>query len=129
MTKQQSLDELKTLATPALRHVELVHLARRESPNGADKVASKLNWPSRQVKAVRFLAMLRRDYGSEAFEAFVVEHVRSDKTDTGHAQKEKVTMSKERILKSVARLVEFAQKPIVLLLHGFKEETWIYISE
>ncbi len=129
MTKQQSLDELKKLAMPALRHVELVYLARRESPNRADKVASSLNWPCRQVKAVRSLAILRRDYGLEAFEAFVVEHTRSGNPDTEHAQKEKETMSKERILKSVARLFDAVRKLIVLLLHGFKEEAWTYINQ
>lgn len=83
--KQWSKDELQELALSALRHVELVEIAAHHSPNRARDIAA-LNWPQRQVRATRFLAMLRRDYGAEAFHAFVksMEHTRP--TGTEHAQ-------------------------------------------
>ena len=70
---EQSLDELKRLSLPALRHAELVNLARTESPNKAYELAS-VRWPRRQAKATRFLAMVRRNHGPEALEAFIMEH-------------------------------------------------------
>jgi len=83
-----ALDELKKLASPALRHAELVNLVRIEnSPSEVQRVAAA-RWPRRQAKAARFLAMLRRDHGDDVFETFVattnrarspregVEHVR-----------------------------------------------------
>ncbi len=82
---EHALDELKELAKPALRHAELINLARVETPSKADEMAS-IRWPRRQAKATRFLAMLRRDYGNGAFEALVLpaEHARPDGTE--HAQ-------------------------------------------
>lgn len=80
---EHSLEDLKTDSMPALRHAELVSLARRETPNGAYEYALA-RWPRRQAKAVRFLAILRRDYGNEAFEAFLMEHARPQGTE--HAQ-------------------------------------------
>lgn len=88
MPQTMTLDELKKLAGPALRHVELVDLARTgNSPSEVQRVAA-VRWPRRQAKAARFLAMVLRDHGDDAFEAFVattnrtrspregVEHVR-----------------------------------------------------
>src|SRR3989344_5597494 len=80
---EQSVDELKQLSLPALRHAELVNLARTESPNKAYELAS-LRWPRRQAKATRSLAILRRDYGQPALEAIILEHARP--TGTEHAQ-------------------------------------------
>ncbi|TSC63726.1 MAG: hypothetical protein G01um1014106_413, partial [Parcubacteria group bacterium Gr01-1014_106] len=80
---EQSLDELKQLSLPALRHAELVNLARTESPNKAYELAS-VRWPRRQAKATRFLAMVRRDHGPEALEAFIMEHARPNGSE--HAQ-------------------------------------------
>jgi len=82
---ERTLDELKELAKPALRHAELVNLARTETPNKADEMAL-VRWPRRQAKATRFLAMLRRDYGLGAFEALVLslEHARPEGAE--HAQ-------------------------------------------
>lgn len=80
---EQSLDELRQLSLPALRHAELVNLARTESPNKAYELAS-VRWPRRQAKATRFLAMVRRDHGPEALEAFIMEHARPNGSE--HAQ-------------------------------------------
>jgi hypothetical protein len=82
---EQSLGELKQLSVPALRHAELVNLARIESPNKAYELAS-VRWPRRQAKATRSLAILRRDYGVEALEAFLMEHARPQGSE--HAQGE-----------------------------------------
>ncbi len=80
---EKTLEELKKLSEPALRHVELVEIARIETPSKADDKAS-IRWPRRQAKATRFLAMLLRDYGSEAFEAYLLEHARPHGSE--HAQ-------------------------------------------
>ncbi len=80
---EHTLDELKELAKPALRHAELIDIARAETPNSADTKAS-IRWPRRQAKATRFLAMLRRDYGQQAFEAYLLEHARPQGSE--HAQ-------------------------------------------
>ncbi len=80
---EKTLEELKKLSEPALRHAELVEIARIETPSKADDKAS-IRWPRRQAKATRFLAMLLRDYGSEAFEAYLLEHARPQGSE--HAQ-------------------------------------------
>jgi hypothetical protein len=90
MSQTMNLDELKKLAGPALRHVELVDLARTgSSPSKVQRVAAA-RWPRRQANAARFLAIMLRDHGDDVFEAFVtttnrtrspregVEHVRGE---------------------------------------------------
>lgn len=68
MSQMMALDELKKLAGPALRHVELVNLARTgNSPSEVQRVAAA-RWPRRQAKAARFLAMVLRDHGNDVFE-------------------------------------------------------------
>ena len=85
MSETKSLDELTKLAQPALRHAELVQLARTVTPNRAFSTANS-RWPSRQATAARFLAMVRRDYGSEPFEALVsrLEHARVIDSEHAH---------------------------------------------
>lgn len=85
MSEHKTREELHGLSQPALQHAELINIARTETPNGAYELASS-RWPRRQAKAVRFLAMVRRDYGIGAFEALVsqVEHARANSFE--HAQ-------------------------------------------
>lgn len=80
---EKTLDELIELSKPALRHAEIIEIVRVENPSKADEKAST-RWPRRQAKAARFLAMLRRDYGHEAFEASLLEHARPQGSE--HAQ-------------------------------------------
>lgn len=82
---EHTLEELSELAKPALRHVELVDIARTESPNKADELAS-VRWPRRQAKATRFLAMVRRDYGNGAFTALTLQMEHARPQGTEHAQ-------------------------------------------
>jgi hypothetical protein len=91
MTQKKSVDELKKLAHPALRYVELVTLAGAESPNSAHKIAMA-RWPRRQAKACRFLAILRRDH-PKAFMAFIhhqstldSEQARGQSNDTANSK-------------------------------------------
>lgn len=91
---EHSLEDLKTVSLPALRDAELVNFGRAESPSKAYELAFA-RWPRRQAKAVRFLAILRRDYGNEAFEAFLMEHARPQGTE--HAQGAKVMESFDHI--------------------------------
>ncbi|MCX6784352.1 MAG: hypothetical protein NTV81_00200 [Candidatus Komeilibacteria bacterium] len=88
---EHNLAELQELAKPALQHVELINLARIETPSQAYELALS-RWPRRQAKATRFLAMLRRDHGQGAFEALITptEHARPNGTE--HAQGEKMVM-------------------------------------
>lgn len=73
------LKDLLAKSRKALKHIELIEIAQRaESPSAAAKEAAS-NWPPRQVKAVRFLCMLRRDY-PEAFTRLTTptEHARPE---------------------------------------------------
>lgn len=103
-------DELKELSLPALRHVELVQLARTESPNKAHELAS-LRWPRRQAKATRSLAILRRDFGIEALESLSLEHARPQGSE--HAQ------TKEKNMKLDTLYPEGVQN--VLLVHNERD--------
>lgn len=73
---QKSVDELCKKAHPALRHAELVDIARTHSPNAAYRQVVR-RWPIRQASATRFLAILRRDH-PEAFNRLInpSEHAR-----------------------------------------------------
>ena len=70
--KKYSLKELHELSELALRHSELVELARKCSPTKIAKETAAQGWSKGQIKAARFLAMIRRDCGTEAFESIVL---------------------------------------------------------
>ncbi len=96
----ENLAELERLAKPALRHAELVSLAKEQSPNKVYEIAVA-RWPKRQAKAARSLAQMRRD-NPRAFEAFIstMEHARSAETDTEQAQ-ERTTAMTATLMKSL----------------------------
>lgn len=73
--KKRTVQDLRKRSLPAVRFEELVELASREdlNPHQVATQASVRGWRSRQVRAVRFLRILHRDYGLEALEAFVLE--------------------------------------------------------
>ena len=78
MSQKRDPDELKKLAHPALRHAELVALAKANTPTKAFELAIA-RWPRRQATACRHLAVLCRDF-PEAVTAFI--------TSSGHARPE-----------------------------------------
>jgi len=125
-----TLDELKKLARSALRHAELIDLARNPdlSPNKVMERASSLGWPTRPAKAARFLAMVRRDYGTEALEAFITqtEHARSERSETEHAREKK--QMEERIRKSLEHLADTASKLTLMIKHGLVGDVEVLIS-
>jgi hypothetical protein len=90
---EHTQDELQKLAVPALRHAELVRLARTKRPNEARNIAHNSGWPRRQVRAVKFLATLVRDYGPGALDALItsMEQVRAAKAAPEQAR-EKLKM-------------------------------------
>ncbi|CAN5730423.1 hypothetical protein BH11PAT2_BH11PAT2_06940 [soil metagenome] len=85
---EHRLEGLKSTSLPALRHAELVELARVHSPSQVYKLARTAKWPNRQAKAAQSLAAMRRDYGEEVFQTFVatMEHARSESSETEPAQ-------------------------------------------
>lgn len=76
------LRRLQLLAIPAIRIPALVELARFMSPSLADKTASqKSGVTEEQVQACRYLAIIRRDFGNDAFNAAVRDYNRSEVTE------------------------------------------------
>jgi len=128
---EHTLEELKELAKPALRHAELINLARVETPSGADEKAS-IRWPRRQAKAVRFLAMLRRDHGQRAFEALVssTEHARPKGSE--HAQGDTVMVTLDSLypvgIKDVVLGPPDVRKPEDLALCVLPPQRWKAVS-
>ena len=59
---QHSADELCRKAHPALRHAELVEIARTQRPKQTYARAVEGGWSRRPARAARFLAILRRDH-------------------------------------------------------------------
>lgn len=100
-------EELQKLAKPALRHAELIHLARTETPNKAYELAST-RWPRRQAKAARFLAMLRRDHGQRAFEALITQTEHAQPNGMEHAQGDGVMVTLDSLYPDGVRNVVFA---------------------
>lgn len=107
---EHTLDELTRLAASALRHAELITIARTESPNKAQQIAS-VRWPMRQAKAARFLAMVARDFGAGAFEALVssLEHARPAAAGSEHAQEYVMTAMNELYPENVPNVLTWLQ--------------------
>lgn len=100
---EYSLEELRQLSGSALQHAELIQIAGEETPNKAYELAS-VRWPRRQAKATRFLAMLRRDHGLEAFN-LTVEQARPAGTE--RAQGEGAMKKLDDVFPSGVRNVRF----------------------
>lgn len=117
----ETLAELQKLAKPALRHAELVDLAKEKSPNKVYEIAVA-RWPKRQAKAARSLAQMRRD-NPRAFEAYIatMEHARSAETDTEHAQERMTTMTAQ-LLKSINHLSDPVAKLRLAVKHNLKPQ-------
>lgn len=88
MSAKRSLDELKALSKNALHSAELVEIARTHAPTSAYDLAIQRGRSRRLATATRYLAMVVRDYGPKAFDAFVPshEHARSDSSGAQHAR-------------------------------------------
>jgi hypothetical protein len=114
-----TLEELEKLAKPALRHAELVSLAKEKSPNKVYEIAVA-RWPKRQAKAARSLAQMRRD-NPQAFEAFIatIEHARSEWSDTEQAQERKTKMTTQ-LLNSLDHLSDPIAKLQLAVKHNLK---------
>ncbi len=124
--KTEPLDELETAALPALQHAELVRLARDAnlSPKRVQEEAISRRWPTRQAKAARSLAILRRDRGSEALEAFITrtEYARSGQPVTEHTRSRTTMEDKTRIRQSIARLTDNKAKLALMVKHNLVED-------
>lgn len=125
---KKPLTELQELAKPALRHAELVKLAETETPGKVFEIASS-RWPRRQAKAARSLAMVRRDYGEKAFNAFLttMERVRSEQSETEQAQEAR--QMKDRIKKALERLTDPKKKLEIMVSNGLIEEATAFLYE
>ncbi len=126
---EHTQDELQKLAVPALRHAELVQLARTKRPNEARNIAHTSGWPRRQVRAVKFLATLVRDYGPGALDALItsMEQVRAAQAAPEQAR-EKLKM--ETRLKDRYKLLQNpADKLRLLIENNLFEDATALIEE
>lgn len=134
MAEKKRLEELYARSKPALAHGPLVALVRENSPNLTRELAEQAGFGQRQVRAARWLAILRRDHGDEVFEAYVqlMEHARrAQPLETTPAQ-EKGTMEnerKERVLKALEKVKSPKEKLELLFDQGLKEEALSCIEE
>ncbi len=126
---EHRLEELKELSKPALRHVELVEMARTLSPNQVGKQVGAAGWPSRQAKAARSLCVLKRDFGPGVFEAFIttMERARSEQSDTEQAQEDK--RMKARLKKSLQRISDPRKKLEVMVSGGLFKDATAFIKK
>ena len=104
---EHTSEELQKLAKPALRHAELIYLARTETPNKAYELAL-IRWPRRQAKAARFLAILRRDHGQRAFEALITQTEHAQPNGMEHAQGGNAMVTLDSLYPDGVRNVVFA---------------------
>ncbi len=126
---EHTQDELQKLAVPALRHAELVQLARTKRPNEARNIAHNSGWPRRQVRAVKFLATLVRDYGPGALDALItsMEQVRAAKAAPEQArEKEKMT---DRIRERLKLITDPTHKLRTMIEHQLHDDAAAYIEE
>lgn len=126
---EHKLEELRKLATPALRHAELVELARTKRPNEARTIAHNAGWPRRQVRAVKFLATLVRDYGSGALDALItsMEQVRAAQAVPEQArEKEKMT---DRIRDRLQLISDPAKRLEIMVKNEMWGDATAYLHE
>lgn len=133
--REHSLEELKKLAKPALADARLVDLSRDGSVavKRVVSVAEGLGVSRRQSRAVRWLAIIRRDFGIETLQEFVssMARARTEQSVTEHAHLENQAMSteRERVLKSL-ELIRDPHKRFELMLNkGMKDEALAYLTE
>ena len=62
-----TLEELRARSRSAVSNPEFVRIAMGQSPSATYKLALAKTGSVRKAKATRFLAILLRDYGNEAF--------------------------------------------------------------
>lgn len=122
------LEELQSTSLPALRHVELVELAKVHSPSQVYKLARSAQWPNRQAKAARSLATLRRD-NPEGFNAFLatMERARPDEPVTEQAQENRrsemqAQEATDRLVKSLDRVTDLAARLRLAVKHDLKDQ-------
>jgi hypothetical protein len=68
---QRQLDELKARAQPALKDPNLVAIASTFKPNSSYKSALEATGDPTLAKACRWLSIIYRDHGEDAFQEFV----------------------------------------------------------
>lgn len=70
---KRSLETLKAWSKKVFSHPELVAIARVNSPNASYNLAIQMEMSEKIARAVRWLSMIQRDYGSQEFETHVSE--------------------------------------------------------
>lgn len=65
--QKHTFEELRARSRSVVGMSELVEAAKTQSPSAAYKLTLAKTGSVRKAKATRFLAMLIRDYGNEAF--------------------------------------------------------------
>ncbi len=120
---ENGLEALKRASKSALDHVELVELARTQSPSQAWKMARSAGWPNRQADACRSLAMVRRDYGVEVFVAFTatMERARTEQSVAEQVQDNRRDPMNQRILTTLQRVTDPVAKLRLTVKHDLKD--------
>lgn len=128
---ENRLEDLKRASKPALDHVELVELARTQSPSQARKLARSASWPNRQADACRSLAVLRREFGTEVFETFVATTGRARTADavTEYVRDNRSNPMQDRILSSLSRITDPVARLRLTVKHGLKAEAKSIFTE
>ena len=121
---ENRLEDLEKDSKPALDHVELVELARTQTPNQARKLARSAHWPNRQADACQSLAKLRRDFGTEVFEAFVATtgRARAAEAVTEHVRDNRSNPMQDRIISSLHRVTDPVARLRLTVKHNLKAE-------
>lgn len=85
--KETRLAKLKKASVSALKHEDLIELAKEYSPTQTVKLAQTGHWPPRQIKAAKALATLRK-VDEEEFWQFLktMEQARVHQSAAEHAQ-------------------------------------------
>lgn len=102
----RTLEQLQTLSRTALEYPVLVKIASRATPNAAAEEAVQKGFTHEEVQSCRWLAIIRRDFGQDGFEAsirFFKESCVADLLEQQVAPKiqllEKMTGTQLRIVK------------------------------
>ncbi len=125
------LEELKESSKSALCHIELVELARVQTPSQAWKLARTAKWPKRQAEACRSLATLRRDHGNEVFTDFIatMERVRAGNPVTEQVQDNRRKTVNSNIEKNLNRVTDPIAKLRLALKHDLKPQVTEIIND
>lgn len=111
--------QLASTAAPSLMCRELVELARTNTPTATFNLARELDFPVRQAKAAKALAVIRRDFGETVFEAYLET---TEQLQKGQARENRGRKMDAKTARTLARITDPGARLRFMFKHGLTDQ-------